>query len=91
TGHAPATFRFTRNFPRTALPPAGRRWRQPVEGQSRPSGVEAVGFPRDPLHEQYPPHRRDKRQTHQSPLPACGERVSPRVEPEEKGKSPRGG
>ncbi|RVH07479.1 hypothetical protein CN216_30075, partial [Sinorhizobium meliloti] len=39
-------------------PPAGRRWRQPVEGQSRPSGVEAVGFPRDPFHEQYPPHRR---------------------------------
>ncbi|RVI01765.1 hypothetical protein CN200_34905, partial [Sinorhizobium meliloti] len=39
-------------------PPAGRRWRQPVEGQSRPSEVEAVGFPRDPLHEQYPPHRR---------------------------------
>ncbi|ASP53275.1 hypothetical protein CDO30_07025 [Sinorhizobium meliloti] len=29
-------------------PPAGRRWRQPVEGQPRPSGVEAVGFPRDP-------------------------------------------
>ncbi|ASQ02562.1 hypothetical protein CDO23_00510 [Sinorhizobium meliloti] len=53
-------------------PPAGRRWRQPVEGQSRPSGVEAVGSPRDPFHEQYPPHRRDKRQTHQSPLPACG-------------------
>ncbi|RVH21332.1 hypothetical protein CN214_31420 [Sinorhizobium meliloti] len=39
-------------------PPAGRRWRQPVEGQSRPSGVEAVGPPRDPFHEQYPPHRR---------------------------------
>ncbi|ASP77186.1 hypothetical protein CDO27_03780 [Sinorhizobium meliloti] len=30
-------------------PPAGRRWRQPVEGQPRPSGVEAVGFPRDPF------------------------------------------
>ncbi|RVG14405.1 hypothetical protein CN230_10935 [Sinorhizobium meliloti] len=41
-------------------PPAGRRWRQPVEGQSRPSGVEAVGFPRDPFHEQYPPHRRGR-------------------------------
>src|SRR5581483_4345679 len=34
--HAPATIRFTPNFPRTALRKAGRRWREaPDEGRRR--------------------------------------------------------